>query len=66
MHTMHSVSAVCHAYEFIVNRADTIMFRVYKRKTSRSLAPLEVLKRATKEVKEEKKYIRSAARDLKN
>uniref|UniRef100_A0A8K9WRX2 Uncharacterized protein n=1 Tax=Oncorhynchus mykiss TaxID=8022 RepID=A0A8K9WRX2_ONCMY len=34
---------------------------VYKRKTSRSLTPLEVLDRAAKEVKEGKKSIRAAA-----
>jgi hypothetical protein len=39
------------------------MPRVYKGKTSRSLAPLEVLERVAKEVREGKKSILAAVRD---
>lgn len=55
MHNIHSIFAMCHAFElkivhFYCYRAGIIMPRVYKCKTSRGLAPLEVLKRAAKEV----------------
>ena len=59
---MHSIVAMCHAYElkvvhFYCYRADIIKPHVYKIKANRGPAPLEVFERAANEVGEGEKSI---------